>query len=145
MKTQQEIADFLNVNFTLVSKWLHGERSISPKMAARLAVLSNDKDTSFWLTASIDTLKESFQELPIPNSTRRKPGKYKAFTQKDFAEILKTHQSEINRVLKGKSPVSWPLAVKLVEKFPGRSLLDWKNAKPEDVKQAYKYLEDETT
>lgn len=44
-------------------------------------------------------------------------------------------------LLIGKRPVSWPLAERLAELFQDRTIQQWKNATPEDLKHAFAQLD----
>jgi len=66
-------------------------------------------------------------------------------TQQKIAQALTVSQPFINRVLRGKSPVSWPLAEKLAELFPGKSMKEWKYSGPEELKRAFSQLESKET
>jgi len=61
--------------------------------------------------------------------------------QKHIAEILRVSQPTINLVLTGKRKVSWPLAQKLSNLFPGKTIAQWKNASPEELRIAFSQLE----
>jgi plasmid maintenance system antidote protein VapI len=63
-------------------------------------------------------------------------------TQMEIAEILGIHQSEVSRLLNGKIPVRWPLAEKLADLFPNKSLREWKYATPGQIKRAFSFLEE---
>jgi len=58
-------------------------------------------------------------------------------TQAQISQILGFSQPTINLVLTGKRPVSWPLAEKLANLFPHKTIQDWKAAKPEDIIRAF--------
>lgn len=63
-------------------------------------------------------------------------------TQNDIAAVIGTvDRTYVNKLLKGQRPVSWPLAARLAELFPGRTIQQWKNAKPDDLKRAFAQLE----
>jgi len=44
-------------------------------------------------------------------------------------------------MLRGIEPISWPFASSLAIEFPGRTIQQWKNAKPDDLKRAFAQLE----
>jgi plasmid maintenance system antidote protein VapI len=52
------------------------------------------------------------------------------------------HKSTISLFLSGKRPVSWPFAAKLAEIFPAKTMQQWKNATAEDLRRAFKQLEE---
>jgi DNA-binding XRE family transcriptional regulator len=62
-------------------------------------------------------------------------------TQTDIAKHLGFSQPTINLTLSGKRKVSWPLAERLAEVFPGKSIKEWKHAKPSEIRAAFKFLE----
>ena len=41
----------------------------------------------------------------------------------------------LSMLILGKRPVSWPLAERLAELFPGRTIQQWKNADPADLER----------
>jgi hypothetical protein len=43
----------------------------------------------------------------------------------------------VSLTLSGKRAVSWPWAIKLAEDFPGKTVVQWKEATPEDLKRAF--------
>jgi plasmid maintenance system antidote protein VapI len=61
-------------------------------------------------------------------------------TQTKIAAVLKCSQPTVNVMLTGKRPVSWPIAVRLAELFPGKTLQQWKEATPEDLTLAFEQL-----
>jgi plasmid maintenance system antidote protein VapI len=67
--------------------------------------------------------------------------------QKQIAKILRVKESYVCMILNedhGKNrPVSWPLAERLAELFPGRTIQQWKKAKPEELKRAFAQLKNE--
>lgn len=60
--------------------------------------------------------------------------------QEKISKILEIHQSEVSRLLTGKRNVSWPLAARLSEMFPGKTTQQWKDASPEDLRRAFAQL-----
>jgi len=52
------------------------------------------------------------------------------------------HKSTISLFLNGKRAVSWPLAEKLAEIFPAKTVQQWKKSSPEDLRRAFKQLEE---
>ena len=66
-------------------------------------------------------------------------------TQTQISKILGCSQSAVNLTLTGKRSVSWPLAQKLSGIFPGKTIQQWKNATPTELKRAFNqlYLEKE--
>jgi hypothetical protein len=67
-------------------------------------------------------------------------------TQNEIAQYFKSkygtriHQVRICNLLKGKEVVSWPFAKDLSIEFPVRTVVQWKNAVPEELKQAFEQL-----
>jgi len=55
--------------------------------------------------------------------------------QKQISIILGIHQSDVSRILSGARKVSWPLAEKLADLFPGKSIREWKQATPEELRR----------
>ncbi len=62
-------------------------------------------------------------------------------TQTEIANRLKVTNSTVSYILNGKRPVSWPLAVKLAKEFPGKDVVGWKNATPEELWKAFSSME----
>lgn len=69
----------------------------------------------------------------------------KKFTQPQIAQTLGVSQSFVSQLLTEKKKVSWPLAEKLSDLFPGKTIQQWKRATPEDLKQAFEQLKDNNT
>jgi len=63
-------------------------------------------------------------------------------TQKKIAQILSVSQPFIHKILKGKVPVSWPIAEKLSDLFPGKTIKEWKKARPEEIERAFLQLKE---
>ena len=61
-------------------------------------------------------------------------------TQNKIAKALDVSQPFIHRIITGKDPVTWPLAEKLSDLFPGKSIKEWKRSGPEDIKRAFNQL-----
>ena len=67
-------------------------------------------------------------------------------TQNDIAEYFKLkhgtriNQVRISRMLTGNEQISWPFAKDLSNEFPGKTIQQWKNATPEDLKRAFEQL-----
>ena len=61
-------------------------------------------------------------------------------TQYKIAELLGTHQPIISMIITGKRQVPWRLAKRLSEYLPGRDIISWKNASPDELKKAFKQL-----
>jgi plasmid maintenance system antidote protein VapI len=57
--------------------------------------------------------------------------------QTKIAEALGVSPAFISQILNGKVGVSWKMAEKLADMFPGRSIKEWKYAKPIEVKKAF--------
>jgi plasmid maintenance system antidote protein VapI len=64
-------------------------------------------------------------------------------TQNDIAAVIgAVDKTYVNKLLNGKRAVSWPLAKRLAELFPGRTIHQWKNAAPDEIKRAFaEYLD----
>lgn len=69
--------------------------------------------------------------------------RYKKYSQYDFAALLEIDPSRVSRLLNGIDPVSWPVAAKLSQLFPGRDVIGWKNATKEDLNRLYQQLKSE--
>ena len=52
------------------------------------------------------------------------------------AEILGVDKTTLNKILKGKRPVSWPLAEKLAQVCPDKDVAGWKYASPNELESA---------
>ena len=62
-------------------------------------------------------------------------------TQNDIAVAIgRVDKTYVNKLLTGKRQVSWPLAERLAELFPGRTIQQWKKATPEELKRAFAQL-----
>ena len=53
---------------------------------------------------------------------------------------IKIDQARISRILRGKKQVSWSFANALSFEFPGRTIQQWKNATPEELRRAFDLL-----
>jgi plasmid maintenance system antidote protein VapI len=62
-------------------------------------------------------------------------------TQEQISKTLGFSQPTISLTLAGKKKVSWPMAERLAEMFPGRSIKQWKNATPDQIRAAFSFLE----
>jgi plasmid maintenance system antidote protein VapI len=62
-------------------------------------------------------------------------------TQEQISKALGFSQPTINLVLTGKRKVSWPMAVRLAELFPAKTVEQWKNATPDQLRRAFSFLE----
>ncbi len=62
-------------------------------------------------------------------------------TQNDIAKHLNVTDSTISYIFTGKRSISWPLAVKLAKEFPGKDVVGWKNATPEELWKAFSTME----
>lgn len=59
-------------------------------------------------------------------------------TQNDIAAVIgAVDKTYVNKLLNGKRSVSWPLAKRLSELFPCRTIHQWKNATPDDIKRVF--------
>jgi len=65
-------------------------------------------------------------------------------TQCIIAKTLKVSQPFISQVITGRKNISWPLAEKLSDLFPDKSIRQWKNATPKELKKAFSQLKSET-
>jgi len=61
---------------------------------------------------------------------------------KDISNTLNVSETLVSRLLTGQRKVSWPMAEKLSDLFPGKSIKEWKKAEPEDLKNAFAQLKD---
>lgn len=61
-------------------------------------------------------------------------------TQQQIAEALSVSQAFVSMVLSGKKPISWPMADRLNELFPDKSIKQWKQATPDDLRRAFAKL-----
>jgi len=57
--------------------------------------------------------------------------------RKQIARILGITEAYFSMLLTGKRKVSWPLAERLVELFPARTIHQWKKASSDDIKRAF--------
>jgi DNA-binding XRE family transcriptional regulator len=64
-------------------------------------------------------------------------------TQEQISKTMGFSQPTISLTLAGKKKVSWPMAVKLAELFPAKTVEQWKVAKPEQIRRAFSFLETE--
>jgi plasmid maintenance system antidote protein VapI len=69
----------------------------------------------------------------------------KKITQNIIAQALDVSQPFINQILVGQKPISWKMAEKLSDMFPGKSLREWKHASPKELKQAFNQLPEKET
>ena len=74
---------------------------------------------------------------------KKRDKKLKKGTKKD-TKILGYHASTISLFKSGKRKISWPLAAKLCELFPGKSLKEWKEAGTDDLCRVFDLIEKET-
>ena len=63
--------------------------------------------------------------------------------QKHICKRYGLSPTVVSLTLAGKRAVSWPWAMKLAEDFPGRSVVQWKEARPDDLLKAFRSLETE--
>jgi len=61
--------------------------------------------------------------------------------QKKISKYLGIDETLLSRLLTGKRQVSWPLAEKFSQIFPGKSISQWKRATPEELKQTFRSLD----
>jgi transcriptional regulator with XRE-family HTH domain len=64
-------------------------------------------------------------------------------TQQQIAEALNVTQAFVSMVLSEKKPISWPMADRLSNLFPNKSIKQWKNAHPDDIRRAFATQADE--
>ncbi len=57
-------------------------------------------------------------------------------TQTEIANKLNISKTTVSYILNGGRKVSWPVAEKLSQIFPGRDVVGWKNATPEELEAA---------
>ena len=57
--------------------------------------------------------------------------------RKHISSTLGVTEQYLSMLLVGKRPVSWPLSERLAELFPDRTIHQWKNATPDDIKRAF--------
>jgi len=69
----------------------------------------------------------------------------KNITQHKIAKTLKVSQPFISQVMTRQAPISWLMAEKLSDLFPGKSLREWKHASPKELKQAFNQLPEKET
>jgi len=62
-------------------------------------------------------------------------------TRKQISSLLDITEQYLSMLLIGQRLVSWPLASKLADLFPGRTIQQWKAASPDDLRRAFKLLE----
>lgn len=52
----------------------------------------------------------------------------------------KISQGRVSNLVRGKEKVSWPFAADLAQEFPGKTIQQWKDATPEELKRAFDQL-----
>jgi plasmid maintenance system antidote protein VapI len=62
-------------------------------------------------------------------------------TQINIAQLLKIDQPRVSKLINGREKVSWPIAERLADIFPGKSIAQWKRATPQELKLAFSQLE----
>ena len=79
------------------------------------------------------------------NTRRPHPGNNSlmADTADGTANGKSKHKQYLSMLINGERKISWPLAEKLADLFPGKSIRDWKNSGPEELKRAFGQLEGE--
>ena len=60
--------------------------------------------------------------------------------QKNIANILNRYPSEVSRLLSGERKVSWPMAKQLSELLPAKTIEQWKESTPDELKMAFKHI-----
>lgn len=63
--------------------------------------------------------------------------------QREIADYLDISITAVHFILTGQRPVSWPIAEKLTRLFPGKDIIGWKNASPEELKRAFTQIDRE--
>jgi hypothetical protein len=56
-------------------------------------------------------------------------------------KVFRYHRSTISLFKSGKRPVSWPLAEELAEIFPEKTIQQWKQATPAELRHAFAKLQ----
>jgi len=64
-------------------------------------------------------------------------------SRKQISQQLGMTEQYLSMLINGERKISWPLAEKLADLFPGKSIRDWKNSGPEELKRAFGQLEGE--
>jgi plasmid maintenance system antidote protein VapI len=67
----------------------------------------------------------------------------KKITHIKMAKTLGVSPAYVCQILTGKVSVSWKMADKLSELFPGKTLKQWKAAGPDDIRRAFSMFEGE--
>lgn len=62
--------------------------------------------------------------------------------QRHISDAIGVKQPMVSMLLSGKRPVSWPLAEKLSELFPEKTIQQWKGATPVELEQAFEQLDE---
>jgi len=57
-------------------------------------------------------------------------------SRKEISQQLGMTEQYLSMLLSGERKISWPLAEKLTELFPGKSISEWKRAATEELKRA---------
>jgi len=60
--------------------------------------------------------------------------------RKHISNLFGVTEQYLSMLLNNKRSVSWPLAERLSELFPCRTIQQWKKAKPEELKRAFAQL-----
>ena len=63
--------------------------------------------------------------------------------KKTYKKLLGYDKSTISLFETGGREPSWPLAEKLCEIFPGKSIKEWKSASPNELKRAFNQIKNE--
>jgi len=61
----------------------------------------------------------------------------KRITQQQIAKALGVSQAFISMVKRGERKISWGMSEKLSDRFPGRTIKEWKYADPKKIFQAF--------
>jgi len=55
-------------------------------------------------------------------------------------KILGYHDATWSLFKTGQRPISWPFAVRLSKSFPSKSVAEWKNATPKEIRKIFLQL-----
>jgi len=61
-------------------------------------------------------------------------------SRKQISTTFGISEQYLSMLLAGKRPVSWPLAAIMSERFPGKTIQQWRNATPKELEVAFKQL-----
>ncbi len=60
--------------------------------------------------------------------------------RKHISITIGVTEQYLSMLLNGQRKISWPMAERLTELFPGRTIQQWKKATPDDLKRAFAQL-----